>query len=111
MTTPSQTCHSRGCKIEVPQNFGERGLCLEHFLAEATKRLDAATQCFRLGKGIDNQALDWLLLQVDFVVETMSDETVALNEDQHSNLLELLLAIANLNEHVRQYATTVQPVH
>lgn len=108
MTTPSRTCHSPGCKVDVPQDFGEKGLCLDHYLTEATERLSAAIQCFRLGQGFDNEALGWLLTQVDFVVETMDNETVTLGEDQRAKLLELLLGIANLNEHIRQYSATVQ---
>ena len=108
MTTPSRTCHSKGCKVEVPEGFGESGLCLDHYVAEASQRLDAATECFRLEQGVDNETLDWLLVQVDFVVETIGNETVGLNADQRSKLLELLLGIANLNEYIRHYAVTAR---
>lgn len=111
MTAPGSTCHSRDCKITVPQGYGEKGLCLDHYLTEATERLDAATECFRHGQGFDTNTLDWLLVQVDFVVQTMNDATAHLSEDQRCKLLELLLAVANLNEHFRQYATTGQPIH
>src|SRR5271163_3118664 len=100
MKTPKCTCDSLGCQVEVPQGFYEKGLCFDHYLDEATEKLDLATLSFRNGEGIDYETLDWLLVQVDFVVETMGDETLSLEDDQQSKLLQLILGIANFNEHV-----------
>jgi hypothetical protein len=108
MTAPSSTCQFQGCKAEVPPGFFDQGLCVDHYLARATEKLNAVTQTFRVGRNVDNEILDWLLAQVDFVVETIGDETVSLREDERTNLLELLLGIANFNEHIRRFPATLQ---
>ena len=108
MITLNQTCHSQGCGTEVPDGFDEGGLCLEHYLAEATQRLDATADSFRCGLGVDNETLGWLLLQVDFVVETIGNEALALSQEEQSKLLELLLGVANLNEYIRHNTATFE---
>ncbi|MGH9678941.1 MAG: hypothetical protein ACRD4Y_03240 [Candidatus Acidiferrales bacterium] len=97
----TQTCHSSGCRAEVPDGFRERSLCVEHYLEFANVRLENAAEDFRSGQGVDADTMDWLLGQVDFVVETIGNENVALSEAQRSQLLQLLLGVANLNEYIR----------
>jgi len=108
LITLSQTCHSQGCTGGVPRGIEESGLCLEHYLTEATERLDATTDCFRCGLGVDNETLEWLLRQVDFVVDALDNDALAPSEEQRSRLLELLLGVANLNEDIRHYSATVR---
>jgi len=110
MTTPSHTCHCQGCRVEVPEGFNEKGLCLEHYLHDATRKLEAATDNFRRGRDVDNETFHWLLAQLDFVLETIGDESSSLGADNRSKLLELLLGIANLNEFVRHRAATSQQI-
>lgn len=98
MKTLIRTCDSPGCEGEVLEAFGDHSLCLEHYVAEATQRLDAAKDSFCAGRGVDRETFDWLLAQVDYIVDTIGGETLTLSDDQRSKLLELLLGIANLNE-------------
>ena len=42
-----------------------------------------------------------MLEQVDFIVETIGDESLDVGDEMRSNLLQLLLSIANLNEQIR----------
>jgi flagellar biosynthesis regulator FlaF len=42
---------------------------------------------------------------VDFIVETIGNESPELSDELRSNLLQLLLAIANLNEQIRRQAS------
>lgn len=111
MTTPSRTCHSAGCGIEVSAVFNDRGLCLDHYLQTVAYKLDASASRFRDGQGIDSDTLYWLLVQVDFVVEAIGDEASSLTPDQRTRLLELLLGIANLNEFIRLHSFTVEHTH
>ncbi len=46
-----------------------------------------------------------MLTQVDFIVETIGNENPELDDQMRSNLLQLLLAIANLNEQIRHQAS------
>jgi hypothetical protein len=108
MKTLIRTCRSQDCQVEVPEAFGDGSLCLQHYLAEATLRLDAAKNRFSGGLGVDGDELDWLLAQVDFVVETIGDDNLTLDQDQRSELLELLLGIANLNECLHHSSATVR---
>lgn len=102
MKTLIRTCLAQGCQTEVPTAFGDSGFCLEHYVADASQKLNAAKDNFGGGRSIDGQNLDWLLAQVDFVVETMGNEALTLGDRQHSILLDLLLGIANLNEQIRR---------
>jgi len=111
MTTSSDTCHSEGCRIELPAGFSEKGLCLDHYLQAATYKLDVAASRFCSREAIDSETLDWLLVQVDFVMEAIGDETSSLNAEQRTRLLELLLGIANLNEYIRRNAFTLEVSH
>jgi hypothetical protein len=43
-----------------------------------------------------------MLDQVDFIVEAIGNETLELGDEMRSNLLQLLLALANLNEQIRR---------
>ena len=42
-----------------------------------------------------------MLDQVDFIVEIIGNEDLELGDEMRSNLLQLLLGIANLNEQIR----------
>jgi hypothetical protein len=101
MATPSRTCSALKCKSEVPESLASQRLCVDHYLEHAFQKLDLETEHSRRGQDVDQETLDWLLVQVDYIVETVSAESGALDSEQHAKLLELLLAIANLNEYTR----------
>ena len=111
MTTPSRTCHSEGCSTEVPADFNDPSLCLDHYLQAATYKLETSASRFRIGQGVDRDTLHWLLIQMDFVVEAIGDEASSLTAEQKTSLLELLLGIANLNEYIRRNAFTLEHTH
>ena len=58
-----------------------------------------------LGEAVDRDSRDWMLAQVDFIVEAIGNESLELGDEMRSNLLQLLLAIANLNEQIRRQAS------
>jgi len=105
MTIPSRDSYSEGCTVEIDAIPQEAGPCLDDYLPEATQRVDAITKQVRQGEPVDRGTRDWMLAQVDFVVETIGNENLELSEDLRSKLLQLLLSIANLNEHIRREAS------
>ena len=50
---------------------------------------------------VDHNSREWMLAQVDFIIETIGNEDLEIGDEMRSNLLQLLLAIANLNEQIR----------
>ena len=107
MATPSRTCSALECKSEVPETLASQRLCVDHYLEHAFRKLDLETENSRRGQDVDQGALDWLLVQVDYIVETVSAESSALDPEKNAKLLELLLAIANLNEYTRHQSVGV----
>jgi hypothetical protein len=111
MIRPGRTCHTESCTVEVPEALEKEGLCLDHYLEEAFHKLAVATEDIQRGENIGSQTLEWLLAQVDFAVDCLSREDSIVDPEQRSKLLELLLGVANLNEHLRHSAVLAQPLH
>jgi hypothetical protein len=105
MTPPSRSGYSQGGTIELDTRFDEGGPRLDSYLLKSTQKLDAITEIVSRGEAIDRDSRDWMLAQVDFIVETVGNDGLELADDLRSNLLHLLLAIANLNEQIRHQAT------
>ena len=108
MATSSRTCHSESCAVKVPVVLEKEGLCPDHYLEDAFGKLTLATEHFHRGQNVDCRTLDWLLTQVDFVVDSLAEDNTMWDSDQRSKLLELLLGIANLNEYVRHSTVPVR---
>ena len=102
MTTPGGDGYSLGCTIDLHPRFGETGPRLDDYLLKSTQELEAITELVSRGKAVDRVSRDWMLAQVDFIVETIGSERMDLGDEQRSNLLQLLLSIANLNEQIRR---------
>ena len=101
MTTSSRTGHYESCARKVPVVLEKGSLCPGHYLEEAFGKLALATEHFHRGQDVDYRTLDWLLAQMDFVVESLAEKSATWNSDQRSELLELLLGVSHLNEYVR----------
>jgi hypothetical protein len=97
--------YTQGCVIDHPPSLTHGGPSLDSYLLTSTQQLDAITNLANLGEAVDRNSRDWMLDQVDFIVETIGDESVELSDEMRSNLLQLLLAIANLNEQIRHQAS------
>jgi len=104
MTTHGQNDSSQGCVIDLRTSSDEGGPRLDKYLLKSTRQLNAITELVSRGETVDFDSRDWMLAQVDFIVETIGDENMELGNEMRSNLLQLLLAIANLNEHMRHQA-------
>ena len=106
MTLYGNKSDSHGSAAVLPGIPAQSGANLDLYLATATAELNGYAQSLELGQSLDRDARDWMLDQVDFIVETIGDESLTLAEETRSNLLQLLLAIANLNEQLRQQTTS-----
>lgn len=105
MTTSSRNSYSDRSVIELSASFGESGLNLDNYLADSTRELNAITELVSRGETAGRDARDWMLVQVDFIIETIGNESLELGDEMRSNLLQLLLTIANLNEQIRHQAS------
>jgi hypothetical protein len=102
MTTPYRNSSTQEYVIEPPTSFGEGGPHLDTYLSKSNHELDAIIELAGRGEAVGRDSRDWMLQQVDFIVETIGDESLELGDEMRSNLLQLLLAIANLNEQIRR---------
>lgn len=78
---------------------------LDDYLASAMEELRAMTERVNRGEAVDHDSRGWLLNQVDFIIEVVGNESLELGDEMRSNLLQLLLAVANLNEQIRHQAS------
>ena len=74
---------------------------LDHYVASSNRKLDAITVRARRGELIDPETRYWIIGQIEFLVQTISDVHLELSEEMRSRLLDLLLALANLHEYIR----------
>jgi uncharacterized protein HemX len=105
MLTYGSDSSSQDCVIDLPAGTCENAQELEEYIPESTKKLNSIAELMSRGEKIDRDTHDWMLSQVDFLVETVGNESLELNDEIRSNLLQLLLAIANLNEEIRHHAS------
>ena|SRR5665213_625018 len=95
-----------------PASFGsgpggtsnESDLRMDEYLLRCTQRLDVITERGRRGETMERDSRDWMLAQADFLAETLGNDSLELDETMRSNLLQFLMAIANLNEQIRHGA-------
>jgi hypothetical protein len=106
MTTPGGNGYCQGCVIDSPSGFGEGAPRLDNYLLESAQKLGAITELVNRGEVVDRDSHVWMLAQVDFIVETIGDEHLELGDEMRSDLLQFLLAVANLNEQMRHQAST-----
>jgi hypothetical protein len=107
MTTPSGNRYLEQSVVELESTFGDGSpnLNLKDYLNSATQELNTLTELANQGEAIGRDSRDWMLAQVDFIVEVIGNDNQELGDEMRSNLLHLLLAIANLNEQIRHQAS------
>jgi hypothetical protein len=102
MASYSEEAYNQPCVLDVPEAHAEDGAQLEDYIAESTQRLESLTELSAQGGPVDHESREWMLAQVDYIVETMGNDALEISDEMRSNMLQLLLAIANLNEQIRQ---------
>jgi hypothetical protein len=101
LTTPSRDCSSQACLIDPQAGLEGSVPRLDKYLKESTQQLNAITELVSREEVVDHDSREWMLAQVDYIVDTIGDEALELSDELRSDLLQLLLAIANLNEQIR----------
>lgn len=99
MSTPDGC--SEGSVVEPHTNIRGGVPRLDQYLLESTQELKTITELATRGELVDHDSREWMLAQVDFIIETIGNEGLELKDEMRSDLLQLLLAIANLNEQIR----------
>jgi hypothetical protein len=79
-------------------------LCLDHYIEQAYARLQAMLALCQQYRPVDVRALDGLLADADFVIQTLSENGNSYASSQRDKLLELLLCLSNLQEYLRHSA-------
>jgi hypothetical protein len=90
-------------------SVGEPAPLMDEYILMATKRLEAITEQVSRGESIDKDTHDWMLAQVDFLTDSFGNENLEFDDDVRSSVLQLVLAIANLNEQIRHHASAANP--
>jgi hypothetical protein len=101
MSSYGDELYAQPCVIEAPGGVAESGAQLEDYIADSTQRVESVEERLAQGESIDDGSRQWMLDQVDHIVETVGSESVEMSDEMRSNMLQLLLAIANLNEQIR----------
>lgn len=94
-----------GAVANLPTELDRSGKTLDTYTINSNRKLNDFTEALEQGVVLGPDARGWMLEQVDFIVEAISDESQNLPDDLRSSLLQLLLAIANLNEQARRQET------
>lgn len=105
MTTTGRNGYSQGGVIDLPKSLNEGGPRLANYILESTRRLSAITELVGRDEVVDHDSHNWMLAQVDFIVDMIGNENLELDDKMRSDLLQFLLAVANLNEQIRQQAS------
>jgi hypothetical protein len=105
MTTSSRNGYAPEGVIDLPSSFDKQRPRLDKYLLESGQKLSAMTDLVNRGEEVDRDLHSWMLAQVDFVVEIVSNESLELGDEMRSHLLQFLLAVANLNEEIRHHAS------
>jgi hypothetical protein len=105
MVATSRDGYSQGCVIAHPTSSNEAGPQLANYLVESSQRLSAITELVGRGEAVDWYSHAWMLAQVDYIVDVIGNESLELSDEMRSDLLQFLLAVANLNEHIRRHAS------
>jgi hypothetical protein len=101
MASYSEEAHSQPCVIDAPVGIAEANVQLEDYVAESTQRLESIAERSARGEAVGGESRQWMLDQVDYIVATIGDDSLGISDEMRSNMLQLLLAIANLNEQIR----------
>jgi len=80
---------------------------LDHYVDQAFFRLRAAFELCHKGGAVDARTLDWLFADAEFAAQSLSQKDFTPSPAQRVRVLELLLALANLQEYLRHHSVVV----
>jgi len=95
-------CHVAGCQASVFPELEPQGFCLEHYVGDAMKRLHSALADCRKGGAIERGDLEKLAQEARFAVNHLAGNETQEASANRERMIELVLGVANLNEHMRR---------
>ncbi len=87
--------------------MAQEALCLDHYIERVFARLHEALDLCQQGQPADLRTLHWLS-DADFAVQLLSQSGQERTPAQRSQLLQLLLGLANLHEYLRHHSVVVK---
>ena len=101
----ARPCHVAGCDLEILPVLAGDGLCLNHFVAMVVERADQVRVSFVESRPVDQKMIDWLLDDARHVAKVLSSSRL---ENCDEQVLELLLCLANLQDHIAHHSVQVK---
>ncbi len=101
MRTYTPEIHMEECVLDPMTRVDQPPPEIVEYLRMATQKLDAISGSVSRGETVDKDSHQWMLAQVDFLTDSFGNETLELSDEMRSSVLQLVLAIANLNEQIR----------
>jgi hypothetical protein len=93
---------------DLPSSCIKNNLWMEEYLRQSTNRLEAITQQIHRGEKIDCDSRVWMLNQIGFIIESLGNDPAESGNSLRSSLLQFILAIAHLDQRIRNQ---FQPVN
>jgi hypothetical protein len=93
------------CLLDPSSNEGKPPLLMDEYMHMATEKLQAIAELVNRGESVDQESHDWMLAQVDFLTDVFGNENLEFDDQLRSSVLQLVLAIANLNEQIRHQSS------
>src|ERR1700692_1244636 len=87
--------------LNLPSSDIKNNLWMEEYLSQSNYRLEAIAQQVHRGEQMDCDSRDWMLNQVAFIREALGPDSAELDDSFLSRLLQLILAIAGLDQRSR----------
>jgi hypothetical protein len=101
-----KSCQAAACSAPIPPGLNRHRVCLSHYLDDAFTRLSRTLQDCQQGHPVDSETIDWLIEQGDVVVRLLSDDGMAKSSEKRTELLEMLLCLANVREYMRRHSVS-----
>lgn len=99
-------CQVAGCENSIPAPLLPEVVCLAHFLQTAMAQLETTAAKCRAGEQITTRTLDELRMHADCAVQFLADGSKA-TPDANEQMLQLILALANLHEYLSHHVSLV----
>jgi hypothetical protein len=93
--------------LDLPSSDIANNLWMEEYLSQSNYRLEVIARQVHRGEQIDRNSRDWMLNQVEFIVESLATDSAELDDSMRSSLLQLILAIACLDQRNRNEIPSV----
>src|SRR5271154_5893879 len=103
-TAAAGRCRRSGCPNSIPSALANEQLCLEHFLDDAFLRTDQTFGRCREGCAMNPADVEWLLSDALAIVKNLEEKASDPEPLHRDRMLELLLMLANLHEHVAPHS-------